>query len=200
MSLRCVGFCGVDDTIDVDLLQLIALRYSRAEFGVLFREDKEGTPRYPSQEWITRLSDLAASSVPPLRLAAHLCGQRCAEFLDGNHHYVQAQILPVVSNGFRSMQLQRMVAKLQTTCLPQRNSTRLLARGASLRLSSRPTRKPDCCGSRSWMIYLRHRTCRSSMMHPAALVCLQKRFQLRVQMACAAATQGASAQIQSRTL
>jgi hypothetical protein len=37
LNLRAMGFCGVDDTVDPSLLQLISTRYSWVEWGVLFR-------------------------------------------------------------------------------------------------------------------------------------------------------------------
>jgi hypothetical protein len=39
-SIRCIGFCGVDDSIEPKMLGLIAKAYPFVEFGVLFRPDK----------------------------------------------------------------------------------------------------------------------------------------------------------------
>jgi len=89
--------------VDAELLQMIATRYPRVEFGVLFRNGKEGTPRYPSQSWMDRLKQVATSSVPPLRLAAHLCGQRCADLLQtGDVSWVQQHLVPL---GFQRIQI-----------------------------------------------------------------------------------------------
>eukprot|EP00975_Prorocentrum_lima_P029251 6141846-Prorocentrum_lima.AAC.1 len=60
--LRCVGLCGVDDSVDpgyaalpkerlfasqpsraCSFLQMLYQRFPYAEFGVLFRPDKQGT-------------------------------------------------------------------------------------------------------------------------------------------------------------
>jgi len=103
MSLRTLGFCGVDDSVDVDMLRLLSSRYHQIEFGVLFREDKEGSPRFPSPGWVEDLVAEAAASMPPMRLAAHLCGKRCAELLrTGNTDWVRTRL---VNLGFKRIQI-----------------------------------------------------------------------------------------------
>ena len=44
-KLRALGFCGADDSVNPKLLGLFSNMYPFVEFGVLFRPDKEGTPR-----------------------------------------------------------------------------------------------------------------------------------------------------------
>jgi len=88
-SLRALGFCGADDSVDVNLLGIICSHYPFVEFGVLFRPDKEGQPRYASREWVVKLSKLReklSSSKDPIdmKLAAHLCGSRVDDFLMGS--------------------------------------------------------------------------------------------------------------------
>jgi hypothetical protein len=47
LNLRYMGFCGVDDSVvNPELLHLISLHYPWVEWGILFRPDLEGTPRY----------------------------------------------------------------------------------------------------------------------------------------------------------
>eukprot|EP01032_Pedospumella_encystans_P039078 gene39078-44302_t len=48
INMRVIGFCGMDDSVSPDLLALVSSRYPWVEWGVLFRNDLEGTPRYPS--------------------------------------------------------------------------------------------------------------------------------------------------------
>ena len=55
LNLRVMGFCGVDDTISPDLLHLFSSHYTWIEWGVLFRPDMEGTPRYASTAWVENL-------------------------------------------------------------------------------------------------------------------------------------------------
>lgn len=103
MSLRALGLCGVDDSVDVEMLRIIGSRYCHVEFGVLFREEKAGQPRFPSEKWVQELSEAAAMCMPPMRLAAHLCGKRCTEVLtEGNLDWIREQLLP---RGFRRIQL-----------------------------------------------------------------------------------------------
>jgi hypothetical protein len=47
LNLRYMGFCGVDDSVvNPELVHLISLHYPWVEWGILFRPDLEGTPRY----------------------------------------------------------------------------------------------------------------------------------------------------------
>jgi len=103
MALRCLGFCGVDEGVDVDLLTMIANRYPRSEFGVLFREDKESSPRYPSAAWVEGLAKASKGATPPLNLAAHLCGRRCTELLQtGDVSWIKEYLIP---RGFQRIQI-----------------------------------------------------------------------------------------------
>ena len=43
LGLRLMGFCGVDDSISAEHLQMISIHYPWVEWGILFRPDKEGT-------------------------------------------------------------------------------------------------------------------------------------------------------------
>ena len=91
LLLRAVGFCGIDDSVDVDGLLAISARAPWVEWGILFRPDTAGTPRYASSEWLTSLSVANAASADgdrPLRLAGHLCGDRVVELLRGDADFV----------------------------------------------------------------------------------------------------------------
>ncbi len=83
-QLRFVGFCGADDSVAPELLALISSKYPWIEWGVLFRTDLEGTPRYASPKWVEDLSIFRKHSDNKMRLAAHFCFNRCQEILDGN--------------------------------------------------------------------------------------------------------------------
>jgi len=84
--------------VDTELLILLSSHYPRIEWGILFRQDLAGLPRYPSWEWVLKLTKLSAISVETetnstLNLAAHLCNERCQEVLDGNSNFVVYQLL-----------------------------------------------------------------------------------------------------------
>lgn len=89
-NMRSVGFCGADDSVHPKMLGLICNSYPFVEFGVLFRPDKEGLPRYASKQWVQELASVAKSSSGIMRLAAHLCGSRVKEVLDGDDAFVSS--------------------------------------------------------------------------------------------------------------
>lgn len=42
LNLRVMGFCGCDDSVNPELLQILSIHYSWIEWGILFRPDLEG--------------------------------------------------------------------------------------------------------------------------------------------------------------
>mmetsp|Transcript_10185 Transcript_10185/g.12360 ORF Transcript_10185/g.12360 Transcript_10185/m.12360 type:complete len:294 (+) Transcript_10185:19-900(+) len=86
-KLRALGFCGVDDTVSPELLASISARYEFVEWGILLRDELEGTPRYASKPWMERLKVVNANK--SMRLAGHLCSKRCEQILKGDASYVQ---------------------------------------------------------------------------------------------------------------
>lgn len=86
--LEALGFCGADDSVNPRLLALIGRSYPLVEWGVLFRPDKEGQPRYASQEWLARLGRITqgdnGESKVGIRLAAHLCGSHVNDLLSSD--------------------------------------------------------------------------------------------------------------------
>lgn len=101
MSLRALGFCGADDSVSPKLLGVICQSYPLVEFGVLFRPDKEGQPRYATASWVERLGEVASRSNGRMKLAAHLCGGRVNEVLRGDDAFIST--LPAL--GFRRVQI-----------------------------------------------------------------------------------------------
>lgn len=98
-KLRKLGFCGADDSVSPKMLALIFKSYPFVEFGVLFRPDKEGEPRYASSKWVEELGVVASSS--GMTLAAHLCGSRVNEVLQGDDQFIGT----LFENGFRRVQI-----------------------------------------------------------------------------------------------
>jgi phosphoribosylanthranilate isomerase len=103
MRLRYLGFCGVDDTVSADKLHELSSKYPFIEWGVLFRSDKQGTPRYASIDHIQHIvaakhHDHSAG----LHLAAHLCGDYCEDIL---LHANCSKVSWLVSLGFKRFQL-----------------------------------------------------------------------------------------------
>ena len=87
IKLRCLGFCGADDSIEPALLLAISAQHTWVEWGVLFRPDKAGLPRYASDAWLERLASINIAR--KMRLAGHLCSTRVDELLEGDTHFVQ---------------------------------------------------------------------------------------------------------------
>ncbi|KAI2488831.1 hypothetical protein MHU86_25885 [Fragilaria crotonensis] len=90
-ALRALGFCGADDSVHPNMLILLAKAYPFVEFGVLFRPDKEGQPRYASPQWVERLvrHKQKLANKADVQLAAHLCGTRVDEVLTGDGAFLQ---------------------------------------------------------------------------------------------------------------
>jgi len=83
-KFRAIGFCGADDSVRPNLLAIVGRSYPLVEWGVLFRPDKESTPRYAGPSWIEELGAVAktvAQTGTPMKLAAHLCGSRVNDLL-----------------------------------------------------------------------------------------------------------------------
>jgi hypothetical protein len=83
-----MGFCGADDSVNAEHLQLLSIHYPWIEWGFLFRPDLEGTPRYATMAWVNHLCKINQDTGGTMRLAGHLCGSRCQEVLDGNFSFV----------------------------------------------------------------------------------------------------------------
>ena len=90
INLRFMGFCGVDDSVDPELLQLLSVHYPWIEWGVLFRPDMEGTPRYATEDWVKKLISVNTESGNLMHLAGHLCGSRCLSVMNGDFSFVKA--------------------------------------------------------------------------------------------------------------
>lgn len=111
VQLHALGLCGIDNSVNPGQLVMYAHLYPRVEFGVLFRPDKEGQPRYPTKDWVRRLSeairvkngcdrdgdrdgdrececDGGSSKKMKMKLAAHLCERRVDEVLRGDDSFV----------------------------------------------------------------------------------------------------------------
>jgi len=105
-KLHAVGFCGADDSVAPELLAAISSKYPWVEWGVLFREEKEGQPRFASQSWLSRLAR-AKATTPEMRLAAHLCSRHCERVLSGDSSDVRRLVDEV---GIRRFQINATVA------------------------------------------------------------------------------------------
>jgi len=106
LNLRAMGFCGADDSVNPEHMQLLSIHYPWIEWGVLFRPDLEGTPRYATWSWVNKLCKINTDTGGMMRLAGHLCGSRCQEVLDGDYAFVAE----LASKGFGRVQVNATVA------------------------------------------------------------------------------------------
>ena len=111
-TLSALGFCGADDSVNPRHLALLAQSYPTVEWGILFRPDKEGTPRYATSDWVGRLADLLKihEGGTTGRLAAHLCGSRVNDLLssstdDTSARKIDSFLEQLCEWGFRRVQV-----------------------------------------------------------------------------------------------
>ena len=116
-KLAALGFCGADDSVNHRHLILIGKSYPSVEWGILFRPDKEGQPRYASRQWVCRLAELlaqrgeatAANASPAIRLAAHLCGAHVNNLLSSTDtscaNDIDTFLTELYNWGFRRVQV-----------------------------------------------------------------------------------------------
>jgi len=115
-----MGFCGADDTVEPSSLREVSTKHPWVEWGVLFRPELQGTPRYASWEWLDRFREEVTTARADdgsllMRTAAHLCGDHVSELLVGDaafaskvhndYGFNRIQINPTAANGVDSSNL-----------------------------------------------------------------------------------------------
>lgn len=104
-KLFIIGFCGLDNSVtkaglekfylDKDLQDL----KEYIEFGVLFRKELEGTPRFISGDKLNELLPVIRANSK--HLAGHLCSQYCLDLLRGDFEVLNV----LIKQGFTRFQL-----------------------------------------------------------------------------------------------
>lgn len=94
MEINRVTFTGADDNTDPKVLMAIQEKYPNVEWGILFSKDRQGTEKYPSQEWINSLP-------AELNLSAHFCGWYSRSVLD----YKAINLIHELPKSFKRVQL-----------------------------------------------------------------------------------------------
>lgn len=85
MALTRVTITGADDRVDPAALAALSWDFPFVEWGILFSRSREGSSRYPGQEWRARLFDTwSRPSGWNMKLAAHFCGSIARSFLAGD--------------------------------------------------------------------------------------------------------------------
>lgn len=108
-KLSALGFCGADTSVNPRHLALLSQCYPKIEWGILFRPDKEGQPRYATLEWVQSLSDafkISQGERSSGRLAAHLCGNYVNDLLSTNRSgEIDTFLNQLYEWGFRRVQV-----------------------------------------------------------------------------------------------
>lgn len=80
MDIRYCTITGADDGVECADLRILTEAFPFVEWGILSCYGKEGTPRFPSEDWIKRFVGQAPAS---MNKALHLCGDSLTAFLKG---------------------------------------------------------------------------------------------------------------------
>ena len=91
--------------MDPRLLLAVSRAYPWVEWGVLFRDDLAGTPRYASTKALADLKVVNDAAGRPMRLAAHLCGPYCEAVLQGPDAAVPTLRRLATQYGFKRVQV-----------------------------------------------------------------------------------------------
>jgi phosphoribosylanthranilate isomerase len=81
MYLDNITITGADDHVDRNALYELSDKYSFVTWGILYYSEKEGTPRYPSKEWVEKFDRYAPEFV---QRNVHLCGSNARDFCNGD--------------------------------------------------------------------------------------------------------------------
>lgn len=98
-----VTFTGADDNTNIQDMIDLSNEHSIIEFGILYSKERQGTPRYPSMEWIEELTAKAEESSSWISLALHVCGKTNIENL---LHFREP--FPNIASSFTRVQLNFM--------------------------------------------------------------------------------------------
>lgn len=91
--LYLVTLTGADDSIDPKQLIELSKKYPFVEWGILVSGKRFGTGRFPSLDWLGRLSDLIHMySDQKINLSCHLCGQYVRDLLKGDFQEMMEQL------------------------------------------------------------------------------------------------------------
>jgi len=105
-----VGLCGIDEGVTPQFILERSARFQgRVEWGLLFRPEKEGSPRFPRMAWVEETCWAIAKSDPQIasqvHFAGHLCSSRCEQIFNGDPTFVQK----LCGLGFQRVQLNATV-------------------------------------------------------------------------------------------
>jgi len=83
MNLDRVTITGADNSVTPAELAEISREFQFVEWGILVSSSKQGSPRFPSLEWLAHLYDMMIEN-PHVILSFHVCGRWVREICAGN--------------------------------------------------------------------------------------------------------------------
>lgn len=126
MDLFCISLTGADDAVSVEDLARLSAQFPQIEWAILSSEQRAGTSRYPTEEWVERFH----LACPDVRKAIHLCGRDVDLFMneDARIHAKVAKFDRVQLNfnhRRKPLDVEKLIQlskKLPTTIILQHNS------------------------------------------------------------------------------
>ena len=97
-----VTVTGADDWVDPMALAQLSERFPFVEWGILYSTKREGSPRYPSRDWMDQLVWHQGNTYP-MHLSLHVCGKAARDLLGGNDSLLETWCPPfyrVQLNGY----------------------------------------------------------------------------------------------------
>lgn len=88
MKLDRVTMTGADDSVSPADLAALSKEFPFVEWGILFSRKQQGSPRWPSTEWLSRMGYVANQE--GLDLSAHVCGGWIRDMLIGGSEFFLA--------------------------------------------------------------------------------------------------------------
>lgn len=84
---------GADDEVDLLFLDDMTTQFPHVEWGILLSEKRKGSPRYPSDKWLARLTDTFYTKFDTA-FSAHLCGSMCDRLIiEGGETYISGELV-----------------------------------------------------------------------------------------------------------
>lgn len=88
MNVKKVTITGADDSVTALDMKDITERFPYVEWGILLSRSQEGSPRFPSKDWLDQLADMTQVGAQ-LVLSGHLCGAWVRDIIDGGDLFVK---------------------------------------------------------------------------------------------------------------
>jgi hypothetical protein len=80
MKINKITITGADNNTNIEEMVELTKQYPFVEWALLFTKNREGTQRYPSQEWLNKVTEVGW-----LPLSAHFCGWWAREVLENQN-------------------------------------------------------------------------------------------------------------------